>query len=132
MSLSECRVGATIAVTDMSRARRFYEEVLGLVAETTMPGEGEEPGGAVYACGGGSSLLVYVSEHAGANQATVATWEVPDLAATVEELAGAGVEFESYGPPMETDERGIHSMDEGQIAWFKDPDGNTIAVGEFK
>jgi catechol 2,3-dioxygenase-like lactoylglutathione lyase family enzyme len=132
MSLSQSKVGATIAVSDMARARRFYEGVLKLEPAHDLPGGAdEEPGGVVYACGEGTSLLVYVSEYAGTNRATVATWEVPDLDAAVDELAAAGAEFESYGPPMQTDERGIHTMHEGRIAWLRDPDGNTISIGEF-
>ncbi|HEY8082310.1 MAG TPA: VOC family protein [Solirubrobacterales bacterium] len=127
MALSEHRVGATIAVTDMSRARDFYESKLGLSA-----GDMDDPGGVVYECGEGTSLLVYSSpERAGKSEATLATWEVPDLDQIVEELTSKGVVFEQYEEPMKTDERGIHTMEAGSIAWFKDPDGNTIAVGRF-
>jgi catechol 2,3-dioxygenase-like lactoylglutathione lyase family enzyme len=128
MSLSDHRVGATIAVADMSRTREFYEGRLGL-----SPGPMDEEGGVVYECGGGTTLLVYHSpEHAGRATATVATWEIPDLDQAVEELSSNGIAFEQYGAPIETDERGIHSMDGRRVAWFKDPDGNTIAVGEFR
>ena len=126
MSLSEHTVAATIAVSDLSRAREFYEGKLGLSV-----GDMDDPGGVAYACGGGTSLFVYASEHAGTSTATLATWEVSDLDSTVEELTSKGVVFEQYEEPMKTDERGIHSMGEGSIAWFKDPDGNTIAVGQF-
>jgi catechol 2,3-dioxygenase-like lactoylglutathione lyase family enzyme len=127
MGLSEHKVGATIAVADMERARQFYEGRLGL-----SPGPMDESGGVVYACGEGSELLVYSSpEHAGKATATVATWEVPDLDSAVEELTSSGVEFERYEEPLATDERGIHDTGNGRVAWFKDPDGNTIAVGQF-
>ncbi len=127
MSLSEHKVGATIAVTDMERARQFYEGKLGLSSGTM-----DEAEGVVYECGGGSELLVYSSpEHAGKATATVATWEVPDLDRAVEKLASSGVEFERYDEPLKTDEKGIHDTGNGRVAWFKDPDGNTIAVGQF-
>lgn len=127
MSLSDSKVGATIAVADMDRARAFYEGMLGLT-----PGTMDEAGGVVYECGGGSEVLVYASDHAGTTEATVATWEVDDLEQVVDELAAKGVEFERYGEPLQTDERGIHADQEmGKVAWFRDPDGNTIAVGEF-
>ena len=127
MSLSDSKVGATIAVTDIDRAKQFYEGKLGL-----SPGDGEPPEAALYPCGEGSQLLVYASQYAGKTDATVATWEVSDLEATVDELTANGVEFEQYDEPMKTDEKGIFN-DEGmgRIAWFKDPDGNTIAVGQF-
>lgn len=127
MSLSESKVTATIAVSDLDRARKFYEGKLGL-----SPGGGSESAQvAVYGCGDGSELLVYVSEHAGKATATVATWNVDDIERTVDELSAKGVEFERYEEPIETDERGILRSEEGDVAWFKDPDGNTIAVGEF-
>jgi catechol 2,3-dioxygenase-like lactoylglutathione lyase family enzyme len=129
MGLSDNRVGATIAVSDMDQARGFYEGKLGLT-----PGGMEGPHGVLYQCGEGSTLLVYHSpEHAGKATATVATWEVPDLDRTVDELAANGVTFERY-EGFEGDERAIHPAGEdgaGRIAWFKDPEGNTIAVGQF-
>ncbi len=56
---------------------------------------------------------------------------MPDLDQTVDELAAKGVVFERY-EEFEGDERGIHAVgDEGRVAWFKDPEGNTIAVSQF-
>jgi len=127
MSLSDSKVTATIAVSDLNRAKEFYEGKLGLTAAGGM----ESAGVVNYSCGGGSDLLVYVSDHAGKATATVATWEVDDLERTVEELTAKGVTFEQYDEPMKTDERGILSSEEGSVAWFSDPDGNTIAVGDW-
>lgn len=126
MSLSESRVGATIAVSDMQQAREFYEGKLGL-----SPGPMNEDAGVVYECGDGTTLLVYLSPvHAGKATATVATWQVDDLEATVDELTAKGVTFEQYEEPQ-TDEKGINRFGDNQIAWFKDPEGNVIAVGKF-
>ena len=126
MSLSESRVGATIAVSDMRQAREFYEGKLGL-----SPGPMNEDAGVVYECGGGTTLLVYHSPvHAGKATATVATWEVEDLEATVDDLTAKGVTFEQYEEPQ-TDERGINRFGDRMMAWFKDPEGNVIAVGRF-
>lgn len=127
MALSDHRVGATIAVSDMEQARSFYEGKLGLA-----PGPMDEAAGVVYECGGGTSLLVYHSpQHAGKATATVATWEVPDIEETVDELSAKGVVFERY-QEFESDELGIHSVDDaGRVAWFRDPEGNTIAVSQF-
>lgn len=127
MSLSDSKVSATIAVSDLQRAKEFYEGKLGL----TPSGGSEEAQVATYTCGEGSELIVYASEHAGKATATVATWEVSDLERLVDELSGKGIEFEQYDEPLETDERGILRSDEGLVAWFRDPDGNTIAVGQF-
>ncbi|HEX5762675.1 MAG TPA: VOC family protein [Solirubrobacterales bacterium] len=127
-ALSESKVMATIAVSDLQRAREFYEGKLGLMASGV-----EEAGQVVtYGCGDGSELLVYASEHAGKATATVATWEVSGLEQLVDELTAKGVEFEQYDEPMKTGEKGIlRSEGMGAVAWFRDPDGNTIAIGEF-
>jgi catechol 2,3-dioxygenase-like lactoylglutathione lyase family enzyme len=127
MSLSDSRVSATIAVGDLERAKEFYEGKLGLTAS----GGNEAAQVATYRCGDGSELIVYVSEHAGKATATVATWEVSDLERLVDELSSKGVRFEQYDEPLKTDERGILRSEEGIVAWFKDPDGNTIAAGQF-
>jgi catechol 2,3-dioxygenase-like lactoylglutathione lyase family enzyme len=127
MSLSDSKVTATVAVSDLDRAKQFYEGKLGLTAT----GGQEEAQVVVYGCGDGSELIVYVSEHAGKATATVATWDVDDVEQTVDELSAKGVEFEQYDEPLKTDEKGILRSEEGSVAWCKDPDGNTIAVGQF-
>lgn len=45
-------------------------------------------------------------------------------------LTANGVRFERYDEPLRTDSRGIHTLADGKVAWFKDPDGNTFAVEE--
>jgi catechol 2,3-dioxygenase-like lactoylglutathione lyase family enzyme len=127
MSLSACMVRPSIAVTDISRAADFYERKLGLRAGPGQSGESR-----IYLCGSGTSLHVYVSPtRAGAGSATLATWYVPDLDPVVDELASRGVAFERYEDPvLETDEKGIHEMAQGRVAWFKDPDGNGFAIEE--
>ena len=131
MTLGNHRLNAQIAVSDMARARAFYEGKLGLVAERT-GADGSE----VYATGGDSSLVVYPSpDHAGRSTATMATWYVDDIDRMVDELTANGVTFERYEGVLEsgfdygTDERGISPRaGGGRIAWFKDPDGNTFAI----
>lgn len=128
-ALSDSKVSATVAVSDLQRAKEFYEGKLGLSAS----GGDEEAQVVNYGCGGGTELLVYVSEHAGKATATVATWEVSGLEQLVDELSSKGVAFEQYDEPLKTDEKGIlRSEGMGAVAWFRDPDGNTIAVGEFE
>lgn len=125
MSLSNSRVGATIAVSDMERAREFYEEKLGLSG-----GKDQGDGGHTYPCGSGSELHVYPSPgNAGKSGATLAAWTVDDVEATVDELAAKGVTFEQYGEPFNTNEKGIATLGAQSAAWFRDPDGNTLAIG---
>ena len=123
--LGEHPVAATIAVSDVDRARKFYEETLGLQVKM------QDPGGIMYGSGN-SMVLVYPSQFAGTSQATVATWAVPDLDAAVDELTSKGVTFEQYDMEgLKTDERGIAKLtDDIRGAWFKDPDGNILNVGE--
>jgi len=125
MSLMTYRVNPSIAVSDMEGARHFYETKLGLAE-----GVDQADGSRVYACQGGTSLHVYPSPtNAGKAAGTVATWYVTDLELVVDELSAAGVTFERYDDPsLRTDAKGIHVLDDGKVAWFKDPDGNTFAI----
>jgi catechol-2,3-dioxygenase len=125
MGLSECRVQAVLAVSDLDRAKRFYEHQLGLV-----PGEEEQ--GVTYPCADGTAIFVYLSpENAGKSPATVAGWFVDDLDQLMDELASRGVAFERYDQPgIKTDERGVFDSGRFRAAWVKDPDGNTMALTE--
>jgi catechol 2,3-dioxygenase-like lactoylglutathione lyase family enzyme len=125
MSLSGYKVRTSIAVSDIARAAEFYEGKLGLSAAETQPDESR-----IYACGGDTSLHVYASPgHAGKATATLATWYVEDLEEVVDKLRSSGVTFEHYDDPsLKADEKGIHELGDGRVAWFKDPDGNTFAV----
>jgi catechol 2,3-dioxygenase-like lactoylglutathione lyase family enzyme len=120
--LGSTDVIATCAVRDLEKARKFYEGTLGLTPLPT-----GEPGVLSYKSGH-SSLLVYQSQYAGTNKATAATWAVNDLEATVRALKAKGVRFEHYDLPG-TERRGdIHGSGRTKAAWFKDPDGNILAV----
>lgn len=125
-SLSSYRVGAVIGVSDMARAREFYEGKLGLSPEA----EEQPDGGRRYACAGGTSLDVYPSpDHAGNATATLAGWDVDDVEQVVDELSSNGVAFERFDEPgIKTNEKGITAEGDVKAAWFKDPDGNTFAL----
>jgi catechol 2,3-dioxygenase-like lactoylglutathione lyase family enzyme len=114
---------ATVAVKDLERARRFYEEKLGL--KPSSPEEYKDHGVTTYKTGG-STLLVYTSELAGTNQATSVTWSVGgDFDRIVQALQSKGVSFEHYdGLPEVTREGDVHRVGDIKLAWFKDPDGN--------
>jgi catechol 2,3-dioxygenase-like lactoylglutathione lyase family enzyme len=124
MGLSDATVEAAMAVSDLDRARRFYEDQLGLV-----PGEEEEQG-VRYPGARGTGIFVYLSrENAGTSSATLAGWFVDDLEQTMDELASRGVVFEHYDQPgLRTDERGVFDAGRFRAAWVKDPDGNTMAI----
>lgn len=113
---------ATIAVKDMSGARKFYEGTLGFE-----PVDGEESSVAVYRSGN-SKILVYKSEFAGTNRATAATWTVKDVDGTVKTLKSKGVKFEHYEFPDGKREGDVHVFGKIRNAWFKDPDGNILSI----
>jgi catechol 2,3-dioxygenase-like lactoylglutathione lyase family enzyme len=124
MSLSASAVAATIPVSDMDRAREFYEGKLGLSG-----GKDQADGGHTYPGGGGSQIHVYPSpDHAGKSGATLAAWMVDDVEGVVDRLIAGGVIFEQYGEPLNTDGKGIARLGESEIAWFRDPDGNILAI----
>src|SRR6266571_5504249 len=104
--LNDYPVYATIATTDLAKARPFYEETLGLKAEM------EAPDG-VYYRSGDTRLFLYPSQFAGTAKSTVATWEVDDLDAVIDDLSSRGITFEQYDfPGLKTDERGIATDDD--------------------
>ena len=116
-------VAATIAVKDLAAARRWYEDKLGLKPVHT---EGEE---AVNYRTGNSQLLVYRSQFAGTNKATAATWMMEgDLDGVVRDLKAKGVSFERYEFPEVRYEGDVHVLGDTRAAWFKDPEGNILAL----
>ena len=115
---------ATIAVKDLQAARRFYGDVLGLKEQAGS----DNPQVITYQSGSGK-LLVYLSQYAGTNQATVVTWAVGDLKSIVQALEAKGVAFEHYDLPQLSLQGDIHVAANGfSVAWFKDPDGNILSI----
>ena len=125
MSLSNYRVGAAIAVSDMNRARDFYEGKLRFAAAGD-----DADGGRTYECAERTTLHVFPSPAgAGASGATVAGWTVDDLEHVVDELTANGVTFERYDDEqISTNEKGIAVFGDSKSAWFKDSDGNVLAL----
>jgi catechol-2,3-dioxygenase len=125
--LSERPAQATIAVKDVSKARKFYAEILGL---NELPGMGDDV--ALFESGG-TKIIVYKSDYAGTNKATSATWGVGDeLEQIVRDLKSKSVSFEHYDMPG-LDVRGdIHVAGSFKAAWFKDPDGNILHINNQK
>ncbi len=113
----------TLAVTDLRRARGYYEGVLGFA-----PGP-DTAGGVMYAAGG-SSFLVYPSSFAGTNKATAMSFQVPAEAfdAEVAALRERGVQFQTFDAEGLTWDDGVATFDGTRSAWFEDPDGNILNV----
>jgi len=126
MGLSDGKVGAAIAVSNIDQAVEFYEGKLGLRSS----GAEEPDGGRTYECGGGTTLHIFPSPMASASGATAAGWQIEDVEGTVDELIANGVTLEQYSDgPFETDEKGLARMGGYVGGWVKDPDGNVLAIG---
>ena len=115
---------ATVAVSDIGRARKFYEETLGFKPMD------ERSDGVRYQTGGGTWFLVYPSSFAGTAKSTYMSFQVDDLEKTVKELRDRGVTFEEYDMPGLKTVNGIAEIQGVKGAWFKDLDGNILSVGE--
>ena len=126
MGLSDLEVEPAIAVSDMGKAKEFYEGTLGL-----SNGEDEADGGISYPCAGETRIHVYPSpDNAGKSGATLAFWHTNDVEGAVDELSSKGVTFEQYDmDQFKTNEKGIAEVGGEKGAWFKDPDGNILAIG---
>jgi catechol 2,3-dioxygenase-like lactoylglutathione lyase family enzyme len=122
--LGDARVEATVPALDLDRARRFYEERLGLT-----PAGSRNPGhDLVFDCGGDTRLFVYERPLTAGTGQTLAHFVVDDVGATVAKLRGRGVEFEDYDLPELKTVDGVATMGDSQFAWFKDVDGNVIGI----
>lgn len=117
---------AYIPARDVARARRFYEEKLGL------KGKDEMEGGISYPFGDNTAAFLYdAGDNAGSNKASQAFWKVADVEKEVAELKARGVKFEEYDPDEIgglTMKDGIASGDGMKVAWFKDTEGNIMAL----
>jgi catechol 2,3-dioxygenase-like lactoylglutathione lyase family enzyme len=121
--LGDSEAIATIAVKDLTAARKFYEGTLGLELTRATGTE------ALTFKTGRSELIVYRSQYAGTNKATAVNWRVGrEIDAIVSGLAAKGVAFEHYDLPGLTQKGDVHTFGDLKTAWFKDPDGNIIAL----
>ena len=111
-----------IPVQDVARARQFYEGKVGL-----KPKE-EIAGGVVYEFGEHTACFLYPTPNAGTSKASQAFWQVDDVEREMAALKARGVVFEEYDEPGMKTVNGI--LDEGgaKAAWFKDSEGNTMAI----
>ena len=108
---------------DVARARKFYEEKLGFKAARA-----EVAGGVVYEFGKGTACFLYPTPNAGTSRASQAFWQVDDIEREVAELKKRGVKFEDYDMPDMKKEGSIFTGGGARAAWFKDTEGNILAV----
>jgi catechol 2,3-dioxygenase-like lactoylglutathione lyase family enzyme len=111
-----------IPAADVARARHFYEDKLGF-----KPGR-ELAGGVEYEFGDRTRCFLYPTPNAGTSRASQAFWQVDDVEREVAELKARGVTFEDYDMPGLRTRNGIATAGGAKTAWFKDTEGNTLAV----
>ena len=122
--LSDQPLVAFVATADPIRARAFYETTLGLTLIQ------DAPYALVFDANGTRLRIANVGTVTPATY-TVLGWQVADIVAQVQNLAGRGVDFERF-PGIKQDALGIWTTDDGdRVAWFKDPDGNVLSLTEL-
>jgi predicted enzyme related to lactoylglutathione lyase len=122
--LGSSKIMAFLVTRDRPRAQAFYRDTLGIRLIS------EDPYALVFDAHGTMLRISQVPEWTPPRH-TVLGWEVSDIVATVEALGKAGVKLERYSF-MQQDERGIQTFPGGaRVAWFQDPDGNTLSVTQF-
>ena len=123
--LNSSKVISFVATKNPASARKFYEKTLGLKLAS------DDPFALVFDAKGTMLRVQKVHELHPAKH-TVLGWEVDDIRAEIEELTKRGVRFEHF-PGLPQDELGIWAAPSGaSVAWFKDPDGNTLSLTEFQ
>jgi catechol 2,3-dioxygenase-like lactoylglutathione lyase family enzyme len=116
---------ATLPAANIERARKFYSEKLGLNPEAV------EPDGSLrYQCEG-TGFLVYQSQYAGTAKNTAVGFRTDNLEKEMQELRAKGVEFEEYDLPGLKTVRGVATMGDFKGAWFKDSEGNIVAINQM-
>ena len=124
--LSDSKVMANIPASDLTRARDFYADKLGLTPAQELPGEV-----LVYHTAGGTDFQIYRTDYAGQAGHTIAQFHVDDIESEVHDLKAKGVSFEVYDLPGTKWDGEIASLEGmGRAAWFKDSEGNTMCIDQ--
>lgn len=124
--LTSGTVTANIPASDLSRARSFYADTLGMTPTNEIAGEV-----LVYRTDGGTLFSLYRTDFAGTAGHTIAQWHVEDVEKEVRDLQSKGVAFETYDMPGVEWDDGIATMPGmGRAAWFKDSEGNIMCIDE--
>ena len=122
--LQESPMYAYIPAKDLARARQFYERTVGLVPKE------ETNGGVVYEFGRNTACFLYPTPNAGTSQASQAFWSVDDVDREMVALKARGVVFEDYDMPGDRSAEGAVIDGGAKAAWFKDSEGNIMALIE--
>jgi len=116
-------VTAMVPAADLDRAIRWYADALGLEPASTVEGPG-----AGYQMAEGTRFFIYETQFAGTAQHTILSFDTDDIHADMAALRARGVVFEDYDFPGLKTENGLAEFGEVKNAWFKDSEGNIIAL----
>ena len=121
--LNNNRISAVLVSTDLEASQHFYEDKVGMtLSPETIPNH------LLFEAGDGTTLLIYGRPAGNSADHTQVRFWTTDIENDVKELADRGVEFDDYDTPTFKTVNHIATTPVGRSAWFKDPDGNTIAV----
>jgi catechol 2,3-dioxygenase-like lactoylglutathione lyase family enzyme len=124
LAMKTRRVSAVLCSGDLGQSRTFYEQVVGLTLSA-----GTIPNHLLFECGDGTTLLVYGRPAPNKADHTQVRFWTDDVERDVRELASRGAVFEDYDfPTLKTVDHVATTAGIGKSAWFKDPDGNTLAL----
>ena len=121
--LTTSKAFSSFSVDDLSKAKEFYGQTLGVEVSESDEGLELKPSG-------NASVFLYPKSNHKPATFTVLNFMVDDIESAVDELKKSGVTFEQYEGEIKTDEKGIHRNGGPTIAWFKDPAGNILSVIE--
>ena len=125
--LTGARVAAVVPVSDLEKGIEFWQNLgLGPPERDEIP---DNPG-ARFSLGGGGELYVYKSVGAGQSRHTIVAFEIDDIEQTVDSLRSKGVTFEEYDMPGIKTVGGIATGGGAKTAWFKDSEGNILAISQ--
>lgn len=123
--LAEARIMGFIPSSKPDEAKKFYSEMLGLDFFA------EDEYGLMFSINNTSTLRVQKARDWKPQPFTIFGWEVENISGAVQSLIDRGVKFENFGFPSQ-DAQGICTFENGdQVAWFKDPDGNTLSIAQL-
>ena len=123
--LSNARLMGFVASAQHEAAKNFYGETLGLTFLS------EDQFALTFSVSGKQVLRIQKMREWQPPPFTVFGWQVDDIGEAVANLAAHGVKFEQFGFPSQ-DARGINMFENGdKVAWFKDPDGNTLSLAQL-
>lgn len=123
--LNELHAIATLPAVDLDRARKFYQDTLGFRPTTS------DSAGTIYEAADGNTFMVFPSTGRPSGNHTQMTFEVADLEREVRDLKDGGVRFEAVEMDGYDPETAIVTTETFRGAWFRDPEGNLLALTEW-